>query len=161
MAQAFNSPERQPSGDPAFAWSLYGIALSLIPGPDPGPSLLVEIQRAPDAAGVPGTWVTIDTVGPFPKSGGVYFDPRPKVVGEIWWYRARHVGATVDPGAYTNAVNASPYLIRQETIDSWSTRTSYPLPSNITLAGDTRSVLQLKMPALMVNGEFDVWEYYA
>jgi hypothetical protein len=75
-----------------------GIALGLWAGDE---SLEMEIQRAPDVAGAPGTWVTIAVV---PGSSQVFGDPLPQT-GLTFWYRSRHVGGGFTPSAFENVVS--------------------------------------------------------
>lgn len=112
-------------GDPRRTTTLYGVAITLIPDDT---SLKFEVQRAPDSSGSPGTWGTVAVVGPFPRSGGTYQDPRP-YTGAVWWYRARHVGIGVDAGAWSSPVSSAPYSIRKEITDGWRGRGSpvYPI----------------------------------
>jgi len=86
----------------------YGVLIRLIPG---DASLLFELQRAPDVSGAPGAWGTIATPGPFSLQGGTYFDIRPSKTTS--WYRARHIGAAVDPGPWSDAVASGSYIISQ------------------------------------------------
>lgn len=153
MAQAFNRPEDLRASDPARPNNHFGVALKLIPG---GAGLRVDIQRAPDSSGSPGTPVTVETVGPFAEGGGVYIDPRP-TDGATWWYRARHVGPTIDPGAYTGWVSSVAYSIRQEIIDAFETGQTYPLPRDVALSGQVRTVYN-SLTWLIPNGELEVWE---
>lgn len=78
-----------------------GIALGLWAGDE---SLEIEIQRAPDVAGSPGTWTTIAIV---PGATTVFGDPLP-ATGATYWYRSRHVNGGFTAGAYQN--NLGPYL---------------------------------------------------
>jgi hypothetical protein len=82
----------------------YGVILRMVPGDQ---TEEVEIERAPDSGGSPGSYAAVATVGPFPKSGGFYVDYRPKD-GATWWYRARHAAGYnyANPGAYFTAVSA-------------------------------------------------------
>jgi hypothetical protein len=154
MAQAFVQPERMFDVDPAQLRNLWGVALKLIPG---GSGLFIEIQRAPDSSGSPGTPVTIDTVGPFAEGGGVYVDPRPKD-GALWWYRARHTGQTVDPGTYTSWVSAIAYSVRTDLVNAFAAGETYPLPRTAAVSGQVRTVYN-SLTHLIPNGEFEVWEF--
>jgi hypothetical protein len=78
-----------------------GIALGLWAGNE---TLDIEIQRAPDSSGVPGTWVTIATV---PGSTRVFVDARPST-GSTFWYRSRHVGGGFLPSPYQDNPTADP-----------------------------------------------------
>jgi hypothetical protein len=72
-----------------------GIALGLWAGDE---SLEIEIQRAPNVAGSPGTWATIAIV---PGTTTVFGDPLP-ATGETFWYRSRHIGGGFTAGVYQN-----------------------------------------------------------
>jgi hypothetical protein len=78
-----------------------GIALGLWAGDE---TLDIEIQRAPDSGGSPGTWATIAIV---PGTTQVFGDPLPST-GATFWYRSRHVGGGFTASAYQN--NLGPYL---------------------------------------------------
>lgn len=73
-----------------------GVVLTLYPNFDILTGLSstdpIEVQRAPDNAGAPGTPVLIDYLPPIPARGQVYTDPRPLSTA-VWWYRHRHVRA--------------------------------------------------------------------
>lgn len=100
----FDTPNRR---SPAFQ---YGVLLFIQPGDH---TQRVRIERAPDSAGSPGTYVNIATAGPFPRGGGYYFDERPNTTG-TWWYRARHEAGSQygSAGAYLTIPTAvSPRLI--------------------------------------------------
>lgn len=81
----------------------FGIAIYLIPG---NADWDIELQRAPDDSGSPGTpdvgaAVTLATLaGPTQ----VYVDESPEAqTGDVFYYRFRHVGAICGtPGAYTS-----------------------------------------------------------
>ena len=75
-----------------------GIALGLWAGDE---SLEMEIQRAPDVAGAPGTWATIAVV---PGTTEVFGDPLPQN-DATFWYRSRHVGGGFTPSAFENVVS--------------------------------------------------------
>lgn len=147
-------------GDPLLSRNVYGIALSLVPGADA--TLRFELQRAPDSAGAPnvGAAVTIAIVGPFPRSGGLYVDLLAYNTAR-WHYRARHIGDTVQPGVYSPWVNSLVYALRQEILDSWNgVSTVYPVRTDLPLMGDSRALLAIKSPAIILNGEMDAWKYY-
>jgi hypothetical protein len=78
-----------------------GVALGLWAGNE---ALDIEIQRAPDSAGSPGTWATIATV---PGSTAVFVDPLPSN-GATFWYRSRHVGGGFTASAWQS--DLGPYL---------------------------------------------------
>jgi hypothetical protein len=92
--------------------TMYGVMLHLTPNPT-RIDLQIEVQRAPDLAGAPdtGNAISLDThVGPFPPTGGRFIDPLPND-GAKRWYRARHVGESVDAGAWTAWVGSIPYRV--------------------------------------------------
>ena len=78
-----------------------GVALGLYAGNEGIP---IEIQRAPDSGGSPGTFVTIADV---PGTTQVFVDPLPSD-GAVRWYRARHVGSGLTVGAFTPNVSSAP-----------------------------------------------------
>jgi hypothetical protein len=78
-----------------------GVALGLYAGNE---SIPVEVQRAPDVAGSPGTWATIAEL---PGATTVFVDPLPSD-GATRWYRARHVGSGLNVGNWTPNVSAVP-----------------------------------------------------
>lgn len=87
MALTFDTSRRPVSTDrPA-------VVVSLIPGYDFTTGLPsvdpVEVERAPDSGGAPGTPVSIARLGPLPARGIPFIDPRP-LDGATWWYRYRH-----------------------------------------------------------------------
>ena len=51
----------------------------------------IEIQRAPDSSGAPGTPVTIARLPPFPPTTGALYTDRLPVTGALYYYRHRHV----------------------------------------------------------------------
>jgi hypothetical protein len=90
--------------------TLYGVILHLVPNRT-RPDLQFEVQRASDASGTGATSIS-STVGPFPLSGGRFIDLLPND-GVARFYRARHVGPSVDPGAYSSPwIGVVPYRIR-------------------------------------------------
>lgn len=71
----------------------------------------VEVRRAPDNGGVPGTPVTIDRLPPLPARGYVFVDDRP-LTPDVWWYSHRHIkadGAIV--GAWSGWEAATAHII--------------------------------------------------
>lgn len=82
---------------PTIVPAEYGVVLTLYPAFDVATGLTsldpVEVRRAPDAAGAPGTWETIaQDIGPLPPRGQVFVDTRPPTTA-VWWYAHRHVKA--------------------------------------------------------------------
>lgn len=73
-----------------------GVVLTLYPAFNVATGLSsvdeVEVRRAPDNAGVPGTPVTIDRLPPLPARGYVFVDDRP-LTTDVWWYSHRHIKA--------------------------------------------------------------------
>jgi hypothetical protein len=83
----------------------HGIGLNLIPG-DP-PTFQVELQRAPDSGGSPGTWATIAQLPPV-SAAMVYIDLLP-ADNTYRHYRWRHVGPGYDPSpSWSVVVKAKP-----------------------------------------------------
>jgi hypothetical protein len=64
----------------------------------------LEIQRAPDSAGIPGTWETIANVG---GTTQVYRDFLPSD-GVTRWYRCRHTLPGFDPSPWSGAQSGVP-----------------------------------------------------
>jgi hypothetical protein len=83
----------------------YGIILALASADS---TLKFEIQRAPDSAGAPGTWVTIAPA--MPGSSLFYIDPLPND-NVIRWYRHRHVGLGFDPSDWSTPVSGTPLVL--------------------------------------------------
>lgn len=83
-----------------------GIELKLVAAPT-GLGLDIELERAPDSAGSPGTYAQIAKI---PQIGAVAQLYRDKLSrdGLTYWYRARLSGGGVSAGAYSAAVSASP-----------------------------------------------------
>lgn len=78
-----------------------GIALGLYAGNE---GYAVEVQRAPDSGGAPGTWATIAEI---PGTTAVFVDPLPSD-GATRWYRARHVASGLNAGAWTPNTSGVP-----------------------------------------------------
>ena len=91
---------------PPVAPVIAGIMIGLAPT---DATFEMEIQRAPDSSGVPGTPVTIAQVAPAnPSQGTLYMDRLP-VTGTLYYYRFRHVrtGWTAGSwGPYSRAATA-------------------------------------------------------
>jgi len=87
----------QNDAQPSIDDTVYGATLTLYPTFDVLTGLLstarVEVRRAPDVAGAPGTDVTIANLDPIPARGFVFVDPRPND-GSVWWYSHRHAQAS-------------------------------------------------------------------
>jgi len=66
------------------------------------PKFRIELQRAPDSGGSPGTWATLKYYDPGPRH---LLDKRPND-GLDWWYRYRLVSLGYDPGAWSNSAVA-------------------------------------------------------
>lgn len=79
----------------------HGVVLRIVPG---NAAQDVEIDRAPDSGGSPGTFANIDRVTPPAKSGFLYVDVRPFSTA-TWWYRARQVGVGINPGSYAASIS--------------------------------------------------------
>ena len=65
------------------------------------PRFEIELYRAPDSGGSPGSWALLASLAAGTMS---HRDTLPKT-GAIYWYKARHVASGYDPGAYTNSVS--------------------------------------------------------
>lgn len=78
-----------------------GIALGLYAGNE---GYAVEVQRAPNSGGAPGTWATIAEI---PGTTTVFVDPLPSD-GATRWYRARHIASGLNDGAWTPSVSGVP-----------------------------------------------------
>jgi hypothetical protein len=94
----FNRPNRR---RPEFQ---YGVILFVEPGDH---TQQVEIQRAIDSGGSPGSWVSLGFAGPFPRGGGYYIDFRQNNT-ITWWYRARHPAGDLhaNDGAFITLASA-------------------------------------------------------
>lgn len=69
----------------------------------------MEIQRAPDSSGVPGTPVSIDEIPPSPLGSGVHYTDILPHTGALYYYRFRHIrtGWTAGSwGPYSRAATA-------------------------------------------------------
>lgn len=83
----------------------HGILLRFTPG---DPTLRIELERAPDSGGSPGSYTHVSRIGPFPKAGGFHYDILPND-NATRWYRARHVDGTGAVfGAYHAAISGVP-----------------------------------------------------
>lgn len=132
----FEPPNRR---SPRFQ---YGVVLFIQPGDH---TQRVEIERAPDSGGSPGSYTAVATAGPFPRGGGYYIDERPNSTA-TWWYRGRHEAGSQygSAGAYkTLAVAVSPRLITSEDRDRLG-NDSYPAPQ-ATVSVNTNGTADLSV----------------
>lgn len=87
-----------------------GALILIVPG---DPSQGFELDRAPNSAGSPGTYATIAGGGVdgifAPANGLRYFDPLP--TGLDVWYRYRHKGSGLLPGAYSAGIQVTPGVL--------------------------------------------------
>jgi hypothetical protein len=90
-----------------------GVQMLLVPGDH---NALIEIERAPDSGGSPGTYLHLTTVHA-PKQGMFYTDFLPND-GATRWYRARHATSGIygNAGAYFTAFSAVPRILRHDVI---------------------------------------------
>lgn len=127
------NPRRGPFDDRNRRTSWYGIVLRIVPGDS---SLLVEVEMAPDSAGAPdtGSARSLGTVGPYARQGGIFVHRQPND-GATRWYRVRHVGASVNPGAFTGWLSGVPAYLDTETIETMATEqaTTHPIKREIPL----------------------------
>lgn len=73
--------------------------------PSTGLGLNLEIERAPDSGGSPGSWVAVQTFAQV-TSRAVRFRDKLGAGTGPWWYRARLSGAGVSAGSYLTAAAA-------------------------------------------------------
>lgn len=87
------------------------VVMAVVPGNHTVP---VEIERAPDSGGSPGTYIQIASLPSVPKQGVFYVDERPGD-GATWWYRARHGAGSLygSAGSYATAVSAVARLVHE------------------------------------------------
>ena len=88
-------------------WVQSGIVVSIVPSwsnrasnGEPATNFVVELQRAPDSSGVPGTPVTIANLPPIPRTGAFYTDTLP-FDGAKRYYRFRHIRTGWTAGAWS------------------------------------------------------------
>ena len=97
--------------------SLVGVGLIIVPPRDTTTNIPwtggIEVERAPDSGGSPGTWVLIATLDQVPPAGGRFIDDRPWTTS-VWWYRYRPVRGGAS-GSYSAAVSATPGLFPRGT----------------------------------------------
>lgn len=97
--------------------STIGVGLILVPPRDATTNIPwtggIEIERAPDSGGSPGTPVSIAVLDHVPPAGGRYIDPRPWTT-DVWWYRYRPVRAG-GVGTFGPYVSATPGLFPRGT----------------------------------------------
>lgn len=89
----------------------YGVQMLIVPGDH---NALVEIERAPDSGGSPGTYVALTAVR-VPKSGMFFTDVLPND-NATRWYRARHATSGIygSAGSYFTAFSAVPRILRDD-----------------------------------------------
>jgi hypothetical protein len=100
----------------------------------------VEVARAPDSSGSPGTWETIARIEPLPSQGRIFADLLPWTTAP-WWYRYRHVRAN---GAVSSA---------------WSTATQHSvkrLPRANENVGEQRLAMAYRATPFGEDGKFAV-----
>lgn len=101
--------------------SLVGVGLIIVPPRATTTNIPweggIEVQRAPDASGAPGTWGTIALLDHVPPAGGRYIDLRPWTTA-IWWYRYRPIRAGA-LGSFSAAVSATAGLFPRGTRAGW------------------------------------------
>lgn len=110
-----NSEDFYPPGR-VYPRDRYGIILRIVPG---NIAQKVSIERAPDSGGSPGSYTELAEIGPIPQAGIYYVDQRAND-GATWWYRARHVGPDVDPGAYITAVSGVAMRLNERLLSAQS-----------------------------------------
>jgi len=135
-----------------------GIALGLWADDE---SLDIEIQRAPDVAGSPGTWTTIATVS---GTTTIFGDTLP-ATGATFWYRSRHVGQGFTAGPYQNDLgpylaSAWPYPIVSGVVSSLPTSIARPSRLTPTLQvgiapGSPNFVVKWSLGSV---GQIEIWE---
>jgi hypothetical protein len=83
--------------------AVHGVGLVIVPPRDATTNLpwagAMEIERAPDSSGSPGTPESIAILEYVAPNGTWFFDPRPLTTA-VWWYRYRGIS---DAGAVTSA----------------------------------------------------------
>lgn len=170
--------------------SVIGVGLIIVPPRDPTTNIPwtgdLEIERAPDASGSPGTWVPIATIDHVPPAGGRYIDTDPLTAGRwttaIWWYRYRLTrgGATggysaprsVTSGLFPRGTRAG--LQAGDAAAFYGGLRSEPLSDEkyAVVAADAAGIkadrtvgvdgavrtLYTALTWLLPNGEFEVWQ---
>lgn len=101
-----NSPYPGGSTGGAIPLGETGIELKLVVAPT-GLGLDIELERAPDSGGSPGTYAQIAKIPQVASVAQLYRDALPRN-GLTYWYRARESGDGVSAGGYSAAVSASP-----------------------------------------------------
>jgi hypothetical protein len=79
-----------------------------------------EVQRAPDSAGSPGTYATLEVVDGDTIVNNVYVDSLP-IDGTVYWYRVRQLGKLLDNSAWftigsTTAVSIPASLFKPQQV---------------------------------------------
>jgi hypothetical protein len=97
-----------PPANGLVAYGKPGIQLGIIPSPF-AIGLDVELYRAPDSGGSPGTYALLVTI-PGLQIGGTFYTYSDYKAQDnaTYWYKCRHIGNSVTAGAYTADVSAIP-----------------------------------------------------
>jgi hypothetical protein len=164
--------------------SVIGVGLVLVPPRDAVTNLpwagAIELERAPDSGGSPGTPESIAIIDHIPPAGGRYIDDRPSTTS-VWWYRYRAVraGATgtfgawvsmtpglfprgtrlgfqADAAAFYAGVRAEPLSDGKFAVLAASTDGT-KVDRTALVDGGVRT-LYAQQTHLLPNGEFEVWE---
>lgn len=101
------SPTPPPASGGLIPAGRTGVDLLLVPAPT-GLGLDIELSRAPDSGGSPGTYAVLATVpgADISARGFWYRDDLPLDGTTTYWYKARHTGNGVSASGYTTAVSA-------------------------------------------------------
>lgn len=101
------SPTPPPASGGLFPAGRTGVDLLLVPAPT-GLGLNIELSRAPDSGGSPGTYAVLATVpgADISARGFWYRDDLPLDGSTIYWYKGRHTGDGVSASGYTADVSA-------------------------------------------------------
>jgi len=132
-----------------------GIALALWAGND---AMDIEVQRAPDVAGSPGTWETIATV---PGSTPIFVDQLPSNLA-TYWYRSRHVSPGFVASPYQNDLgpylaSAWPWPIVQATVGNIPPTLSRPNRRTPTLNADVAIDGSDAIITWTAAGDVEIW----
>lgn len=102
------SPAPPPTSGGVFAAGRTGVDLLLVPAPT-GLGLNLELSRAPDSSGSPGTYAVLATIpgSDISARGYWYRDELPLDGTTPYWYKMRHTGDGVSASGYTNDVSAT------------------------------------------------------
>ncbi|HNA49711.1 MAG TPA: hypothetical protein PK594_02545, partial [Mycobacterium sp.] len=101
------SPTPPPASGGLIPAGRTGVDLLLVPAPT-GLGLEIELSRAPDSGGSPGTYAVLATVpgADISARGYWYRDDLPLDGTTTYWYKARHTGSGVSASSYTTDVSA-------------------------------------------------------